>query len=357
MPKQSLQSARITLRQLCSLDVPTPVLLPSLLEAVRGVVPAAHAAFFYCDEFGNMQNIYAEKLLPPIVMALYYEKHFAAGAGNFKEAYLSRVAAKSPISKHTLTAEELASDYYKDVMSRLDVHHILYAIIKTASGAIGQLSLYRSQREASFSAEDEKNLEDVLRYLNMVFASPYVSGLPSDNAQAAEESIAILDLEGNILFADPNWDRMIRLARGDAISPKRAAAELTSTPKFIASILQAIRNSPLAVHSTQTMWGRFRFRSHQLTDRSGSNPVAALLLSRIAPESVRIAEGAAALGLSPQQREVALLISSGFKNSEIAEHLGVTINTANYHVKTVFTKLAVTERGDVAKVLRNSIGK
>jgi DNA-binding CsgD family transcriptional regulator len=357
MPKQSLQSARITLRQLCSLDVPTPVLLPSLLEAVRGVVPAAHAAFFYCDEVGNMQNIYAEKLLPPTLMAMYYEKHFSSGAGNFKASYLKRVAAKRSVSKHTLTKDELKSEYYKDILSRLDVHHILYAIVKTASGAIGQLSLYRSQREVEFSEDDEKNLEDVLRYLNMVFASPIAIGSATDTALAAEESLAILDSGGNILFADPSWDRLIRLAKGDAISPRRAAAEITATPKFIISILDAISSSPQAVHSTQTMWGRFRFRSHQLSDEAGVKPASALIVSRIAPDSIRIAEGAAALGLSPQQREVALLLTSGFKNTEIAEHLGVSINTANYHVKTVFVKLGVNDRAEVAKVLQNSIGK
>jgi DNA-binding CsgD family transcriptional regulator len=357
MPKQSLQSARITLRQLCSLDVPTPVLLPSLLEAVRGVVPAAHSAFFYCDEFGNMQNIYAEKLLPPAVMALYYEKHFSSGEGSFREAYLKRVAAKSPISKHTLTKEELKSDYYKDILSRLDVHHILYAIVKTARGAVGQLSLYRSQKDAEFSAADERNLEDILRYLNKVFSSPLASDTPSDTAQAAEESLAVLDEDGNILFADPIWDRLIRLARGDAISPKRALTELHATPKFVKSILEAIRNSPKAVHSTHTMWGQFHFRGHYLTNHHGTNRASALIVSRIAPESVRIAEGAASIGLPPQQRDAALLIASGFKNIEIATHLGVSINTANYHVKAVFAKLGVTERGDVAKVLKNSVSK
>jgi DNA-binding CsgD family transcriptional regulator len=355
MSKQSIQSARITLRQLCSLDVPTPVLLPSLLEAVRGVVPAAHAAFFYCDESGNMQNIYAERLLPPSVMAQYYEKHFAIGEGSFKAAYLKRVAARNPISKHTLSKAEVESAYYKEILSKLDVHHILYAIVRTSTQAIGQLSLYRNQREPEFSAEDEKSLGDVLRYLNMVFASPVTLSSPTDTAETAEEAVAVLDLSGNILFADPNWDRLIRLARGDEISPKRAAAEMASTPKFISSILEAIRNSPKALHSTQTMWGRFRFRSHHLNDRNGSNPVSALLVSRYAPESVRIAEGAAAMGLSPQQREVALLIASGFRNLEIAEHLGVSINTANYHVKTVFSKLKVTERSAVGQILKSSI--
>ncbi len=46
MSKTTSQSTRVTLRQLCNLGLPAPVLLPSLLPAVRAVVPATYAAFF-----------------------------------------------------------------------------------------------------------------------------------------------------------------------------------------------------------------------------------------------------------------------------------------------------------------------
>ena len=65
MSKTTSQSSRVTLRQLCNLGLPAPVLLPSLLPAIRAVVPATHAAFFYCDALGNMVNMYAERMLPP----------------------------------------------------------------------------------------------------------------------------------------------------------------------------------------------------------------------------------------------------------------------------------------------------
>ncbi|MET0441850.1 MAG: helix-turn-helix transcriptional regulator, partial [Casimicrobiaceae bacterium] len=57
------------------------------------------------------------------------------------------------------------------------------------------------------------------------------------------------------------------------------------------------------------------------------------------------------LALSPQQKEVGLLLAQGKSNPEIAGALGVTLNTANYHVKQVFARLQVHHRDDVADVL------
>jgi DNA-binding CsgD family transcriptional regulator len=353
--EKSNQSARITLRQICSLDVPAPVLLPSLLKALRQIVPASHAAFFYCDEEGNMLNLYAERLLSPSIMAAYYEKHFGSEDSGFRDAYLRRTRSARRVSRHSLTKLETESSYYKEILSKLDAHHFLYAIVGSAKKPVGQLSLYRSAKDHPFSASDEQDLDDVLRYLNEVLVHPTVTKFLSNNVQVAEESLAILDSHGNVLFSDPTWDRLIRLARGEVIAPNKALSEIKSMPQFVISILDTLRNAPNAVHTSETMWGQFRFRSHQLSDPFGSTPAAALIVSRIAPESVRIAEGAAQLGLSSQQREVALLIASGLTNAEIAQRLNISVNTVAYHVKAVFNRLGVFERADVAPKLRAAV--
>ena len=72
---------------------PAPVLLPSLLPAVRAVVRSSHAAFFYADAAGNMTNMYAERMLPPEAMARYYEQYYRADSSAFTKSYLSLVAA------------------------------------------------------------------------------------------------------------------------------------------------------------------------------------------------------------------------------------------------------------------------
>ena len=59
-----------------------------------------------------------------------------------------------------------------------------------------------------------------------------------------------------------------------------------------------------------------------------------------------------ALDLSPQQREVALLLAQGKSNQEISTALNVSNNTASYHVTQLFFRLDAHDRADaVSRIL------
>jgi DNA-binding CsgD family transcriptional regulator len=350
---QANQLARITLRQICSLELPAPVLLPAILKALREVVPADHAAFFFCDAGGNITNLYAEKMLSPALMADYDTKFFSAPEVSFQTAYKERLLATRPVSTHTLTEAEMTSEYYEQILSALNAHHFLYVIVRNGSVPVGQLSLYRSFDRKAFSVQDESAMLDVLHYLEIALRLPDVLQKKIDNLQASEESLAIIGIEGKVLFSDNAWSRMIRMAKGEPITPRSSDSELNSIAKFIKSVLAMIDSSPHSAYSCDSMWGHFKFKRHSVTEPDGS-PAVALIISRVSPDSVLVAQGAAALGLSAQQREVALLIAAGATNAEIAAQLGITINTAGYHVKTVFARLNVNDRNAVARHLKKA---
>lgn len=50
--------------------------------------------------------------------------------------------------------------------------------------------------------------------------------------------------------------------------------------------------------------------------------------------------------LSPRERDTLTLIAKGYKLPEVAEHLGVTRNTAAGYIKAVYRKLNVTSRAE-----------
>lgn len=347
---------RITLRQLCGLGLPAPVVLPSLAVAVREIVAASHAAFFYCDANGHMTNMYAERMLPPEAMARYYERHYRADSHAFSKAYLARVAAADPVSFRSVTVEEKQTDYYKEVLSALQVEHVLYGIVRSPNAKrepIGQLSLYRGPSDAPFVKDDAQALRDVLHYLSRALSDSSFAPVKASAEQTAEEAMAVLTDSGEVLYSDAAWSRLIRLARGDRIAPPSARDEPRALRDFLNGVIQATRSSPNTLHRVDSPWGQFAFRQHTLDATSGGT-AQALIVSRLASDPVRLTEGASRLDLSPQQREVALMIALGNTNAEIAEKLDVSINTAGYHVKQVFAKLDVHDRGDVARVLRRA---
>ena len=46
--------------------------MASLLPSLRELVPSDSAGFFWVDARGEMSNLYAERMLPADVMALYF---------------------------------------------------------------------------------------------------------------------------------------------------------------------------------------------------------------------------------------------------------------------------------------------
>lgn len=340
-------TARVTLRQLCNLGLPGPLVLPSLLPVLRQVVKADHAAFFFCDARGSITNLYAERLLPPAVQAHYHDRH---NDTHFRQHYLARVAAARAVSRRSVTPEERAQDYFREVLQPLGIEHFLYAIVRSGSRVLGQLSLYRGERGPAFAERDEAQLMEVLHYLGEALAVPSPNAAAAALEQSVEEGLAVFDVAGQIVYSDASWDRLVRMAEGNPITPATALHETQTLPRFVAAVLEAIDASPQALHRTDTAWGSFAFRRHQLTGPEGQ-AARGLIVSRLSAEPLRLTEGAADLGLSPKQREVALLLAQGKSNQDIARELSVTLNTASYHVKQVFARLGVHDRAAVGKAL------
>ena len=67
--------------------------------------------------------------------------------------------------------------------------------------------------------------------------------------------------------------------------------------------------------------------------------------------TLALLRGAYARGLAPQMTIVALALARGKTNKEIAAEIGVSPNTAAYHIKAIFDRLGVNRRADVAPAL------
>src|SRR5260370_21274345 len=70
------------------------------------------------------------------------------------------------------------------------------------------------------------------------------------------------------------------------------------------------------------------------------------IVRRLAENNI---ETAAALQLSPREREVFGLILRGLSNKEIAAHLSISESTANFHVSAILKKCGARSRLDVVR--------
>ncbi|MBI5067908.1 MAG: response regulator transcription factor [Deltaproteobacteria bacterium] len=78
------------------------------------------------------------------------------------------------------------------------------------------------------------------------------------------------------------------------------------------------------------------------------------LLQPVAGEGEPVASlPPAADGLTQREREVALLVADGLRSREVAERLGIASQTVKSHLKTIFDKLGVRNRVELARRLES----
>jgi len=304
-----------------------------------------------------MTGLYAERLLPPDAMAAYYERHYAVKADSFSDSFRRRAQSADPVSFHSFSRAEQKTDYFQDVMRRLDAYHVLYGVLKNGARPLAQISFYRGIADKPFDKETSKTLRSVLRYLATGLAVSVSSSPSQDEAVVVEEDLGIVSVDGALINAPETWRRLLRLAALAEVSPRKAVNEQEAVTLFVRNLCDELLpvqdkrpGRREVIH--QTSWGRFVIRAFRLVDQKGRRAdQVGLLIRREEPRSLSLVRATGMAALSPQQREVALLIVAGRSNREIADELGLSFNTASSHVKQVYARLEVNERSAVAHKL------
>jgi DNA-binding CsgD family transcriptional regulator len=345
------------IRKLCTLGLPAQTVAQCLLPELRKLIPSHSAGVFWVDELGEMTSLYAERMLPPDAMAAYYERHYAVKAESFSDAFQRRAQSADPVSFHSFSRAEQNTDYFRDVMRRLDAYHVLYGVLKDGARSLAQISFYRGVADEPFDKESANTLRSVLRYLATGLGEGARSSLSEDVAVVVEEDLGIVSVSGATISAPETWHRLLRLAALAEVSPRKALKEQEVIESFVQRLCEELvagsnGKTPRREVIHDTAWGRFVIRAFRLIDPKGRRAdQIGLLVRREEPRSLSLVRGTGMAALSPQQREVALLIVAGKSNREIADELGLSFNTASSHVKQVYARLEVNERNAVAQKL------
>jgi DNA-binding CsgD family transcriptional regulator len=344
------------IRKLCSLGLPPQALVQSLLPALRELIPAHSGGVFWVDRDFQMTALYAERLLPAEAMAAYYESHYRDAVAGFSVAFAMRASRSDPVSSHSFSAAEQATPYFAEILRPLDAFHVLYGIVRHDSMPFAQVSLYRGASDASFGRRDEGCLRDLLGYLSRGLHAAEVTRSPVDRSVVVEECLGIVTDKGDIVRAPDEWRHLVRLAALQAVSPSEARRERDRMREFLRGVLDSAQLPGGRLRSCevvrQTSWGRFDVRVFPLGDAPAERERhVGVLVRREEPRTLALVRGAGSSALSPQQREVALLLAAGKTNAEISAALGLTLNTTSYHIKQIYARLGVNDRHAVEETL------
>ena len=263
------------IRKLCGLGLPAQTVAQCLLPELRKFIPSHSAGVFWVDQQGEMTSLYAERLLPPDAMAAYYDRHYAVKTESFSEVFRRRAQSADPISYHSFSRAEQNTDYFRDVMGRLDAYHMLYGILKDGAGAFAQISFYRGIADKPFDKESADTLRSVIRYLATGLGASDSMSRSEDVAVVAEEDLGIVSLTGAVISAPETWHRLLRLAALAEVSPRHALKEHEAIERFVQRVCEELlpqerRATPPRELIHETAWGRFVIRAFRLTDPKGT---------------------------------------------------------------------------------------
>ncbi len=356
--KRTTQLAHI--RQLCCIGLPGQALMPALLRAIREYVSAESAGFFWVDAQGEMTNLYADRMLAPGLMRVYFERYYDGGELPFRKAFIKRAQATDAVSSSTASPELAKTAYYNEILRHLDAHHVMYAVIRDQGHALGQLSLYRPRQSSAFNAEERSAIQDISHYVAHAVNRPKDVAAHVEFVDAGSEGMVVIDFQGQIIEAAATSLNLLSMALKrdfNPSSPPLVAGDTASGPvQQLLVLLQKVILGETAAAPRIAIdgpWGRFLLSAYAL-DGDGTAPVsrAAIHIRRQQPMILKLAEAMGSFDISPQQREVALLLAQGRSNQQIGAALNVSGNTVNYHIKQLFMRLDAHDRADaVAKML------
>jgi ATP/maltotriose-dependent transcriptional regulator MalT len=159
--------------------------------------------------------------------------------------------------------------------------------------------------------------------------------------------------------AAPTQTRRALLARSEALLGERDPDEA-----FGEAIMRAPALPPLQRARTELLYGEWLRRQRRRTDARGHLRAALEAFRRLGAvpwaeraeaelratgETARKRDASAAGQLTPQELQIAGLVTTGLTNREIAAQLYLSPRTVEYHLYKVFTKLGIASRTDLMR--------
>lgn len=133
------------------------------------------------------------------------------------------------------------------------------------------------------------------------------------------------------------------------------AADGGPMPSDLRGLTEGAQGGPPGIRRTLVMEGAGERLRIEVT-AVGKGKTQLHLWREPLPEPVQLGPEPAPIpppadGLTQREREVALLVADGLRSREVAERLGIASQTVKSHLKTIFDKLGVRNRVELARRL------
>jgi DNA-binding CsgD family transcriptional regulator len=364
--------AEARIKQLCCLALPSEAIIPAVLKELRALVPACGSTFFWCDEDGELTNVYDDPLVAPEVVALYMQEFYGRperelhpGFSYWMQHYQGVVEFNRLLSVDRQTY--LNSDFYNLIMRPPGYADGLHLFVRAGERPLGDLAVWRGLSDGAFTAQDKRRLKGLEPFIAHAIEASKKAGASQAALVDEDEDtgLVIVNQAGKIQHLSERARKLLFLATHPQVTPRTVLREAARLP---AEIIQACRHLVALfqgthdvvappVHAHHNPWGSFVFQAHWLDSGKPLDALIGLTIKRQVPLSIKIMGRLGRFSLSRRQLQTCVLLASGYADADIAHEMNITLNTVLTHNRRIYEKLNVRSRGElVNKLMRQKTG-
>lgn len=291
----------------------------------------------------------------------------------FANGWLAIGAAPGVYAGHQLVDPEAfrKSEIYNDFCRRLGIFHTLGAGADLGDTTNLIISIHRPIEREDFAAEDRHKLEFVLPHLSramqvqkLLATAGRQEHLANEIFEALSLATMIVDAECRIAFTNSVADQMLKANDGLRV---RQARLTTSDPQLEVRLLREVR------YASAISSGGVAPIGHVLSVRRTHKPPLSVLVAPLRrdlwtsgpkdasvvifandPESRQPPATAvltALYRLTPAEARLMEALLQGERIAEYTDRVGISINTANTHLKQIFAKTDTNRQTDLMRLI------
>ncbi len=300
----------------------------------------------------------------------YYWQHDPWVNGALKFDPSTVVANKDYIDESRL----INSEFYHDYARHYGVFHVVGAVFPVGPGELGAFGVHRPQNAQGFDEPDKALVAGFLPHLQRALQIRRRLLTPTIEHRAAHEALdrtvtatLVVSRDGHILFANRKAEQLFREADAiRSVGNRLAVVDRSAGDRLARLIRGAADTAACRGASPGGVLALERFDRLPLTvlvapfrparDGLGARLPAAILFIRDS-EALNLAGKAlqALFGLTPAEATFASALANGKSVEEIATSVGVTLNTARTHVKSVLAKTGTSRQSQLVGLLLRSV--
>jgi DNA-binding CsgD family transcriptional regulator len=257
--------------------------------------------------------------------------------------------------------EYLRHDLHNLIMRPAGYHQRLHVRVKEHGRTIGFLHLNRAERDPEFTAYEARILEFVAPFIAHASADANLGEALTDSD---DRGLIVATRQGKIEYLSPHARRLLLMVTEPEWSSKAhwRQAQRNVLPPEVAALCQSLARvfqggmpSTAPVWQHQNAWGGFTFRAYWLQpDKSlQSSALMGITVERLEPLTLRLLRQLDRLQLSRRESDFCLLAASGHAITAIANRMGISINTAIAHRRSIYSKLDVHTGRELIEKLRS----